>query len=184
MRRFLGLVSVLYLGVALHATVIVPIEFRELVIGAPVILHGQVVEVKGGWSEGRRAVVTFVTVAVADYLKGELGPTVTVRVPGGQLGRYRTIFVGAPEFQKGEEVVLFLNGAAAEYPYIVGLNQGAYRVLPDSRSGQRIVTTPVVMSKGGDAPERIVRGEPSRKPLEIDAFRDAVRQILAQRGGK
>lgn len=182
MRRFLGLVCVLSVQVALHATVIVPIEFRELVIAAPVILHGQVAEVKGGWSDGRRSVETFVTVAVAEYLKGDLGPTVTIRVPGGQLGRYRTIFVGAPEFQKGDEVILFLNHANVAYPYIFGLSQGAFRVLADSRSGQRMVTTPIVMGKGGDVPERIVRGDVTRKPLPIDGFRDAVRQVLAPRG--
>ncbi|MEO6238256.1 MAG: hypothetical protein ABIQ52_14760 [Vicinamibacterales bacterium] len=182
MRRVVGLVCVLSVQVALHATVIVPIEFRELVMAAPVILHGQVVEVTGNWSDGRRSVETFITVAVADYLKGDLGSTVTIRVPGGQLGRYRTIFVGAPEFQRGDEVILFLSQARAAYPYIFGLSQGAFRVLADSRSGQRMVTTPIVMGKGGDAPERIVRGDVTRKPLPIDAFRDAVRQVLAQRG--
>ena len=68
------------------------------------------------------------------------------------------------------------------YPYIFGLSQGAFRVLADSRSGQRMVTTPIVMGKGGDVPERIVRGDVTRKPLPIDGFRDAVRQVLAPRG--
>jgi hypothetical protein len=184
MRWVLGLAGVLWLTIAVDATVIVPIEFRELVLAAPVILHGQVAEVRGGWAAERRSVETFVTIAVADYLKGDLGPSVVVRVPGGQLGRYRTVFVGAPEFQRGEEVVLFLNPASAAYPYIIGLSQGAFRVLADARSGQRMVTTAIVMGKGGDPPERVVRGDPSRKPLTIDAFRGAVRQVLAQRAGQ
>ncbi len=183
MRRFLVLVSLLSLSVPLHATVILPIEFRELVTTAPVILHGQVVEVRADWSDGRRSLETFVTVAVADYLKGDLGATVTLRVPGGQLGRYRTIFVGAPEFQLGDEVVLFLKHGAASYPYIIGLSQGAFRVVADARSGRRMVTTPMVMGKS-DTPERVVRGEVTRKPLPIDAFRDAVRQVLAQGAGQ
>ena len=183
MRRFLVLVSLLSLSVALRATVILPIEFRELVTTAPVILHGQVVEVRADWSDGRRSLETFVTVAVADYLKGDLGATVTLRVPGGQLGRYRTIFVGAPEFQEGDEVVLFLKHGTPSYPYIIGLSQGAFRVVADARTGRRMVTTPMVMGKG-DTPERVVRGEVTRKPLPIDAFRDAVRQVLAQGAGQ
>lgn len=183
MRRFLVLVSLLSLAVALHATVILPIEFRELVTTAPVILHGQVVDIKAGWSDGRRSLETFVTVAVADYLKGDLGATVTLRVPGGQLGRYRTIFVGAPEFQRGDEVVLFLKHGASSSPYIIGLSQGAFRVVADARTGRRMVTTPIVMGKG-DTAERVVRGEVTRKPLPIDAFRDAVRQVLAQGAGQ
>ena len=180
MRRSIGCVLFVFLSVAVHATVIVPIEFRELVATAPVILHGQVVDVRGGWVDGRRSVETFVTIAVADYLKGNLGESVTIRVPGGQIGRYRTVFVGAPSFQEGDEVVLFLKRAGSSYPFIIGLSQGAFRVVADARTGQRIVTTPIVMGNGGDTPEPVVRGDVLRKPLAIDAFRDAVRQVLAQ----
>lgn len=183
-RRFIALALFVSLSVALHATVILPIEFRELVATAPVILHGQVVELRAGWADGRRSVETFVTVEVADYLKGDLGATVTLRVPGGRLGRYRTIFVGAPEFKQGDEVVLFLKHSGPSHPYIIGLSQGAFRVVPDPRTGRRMVTTPIVMGKGGDAPERVVRGDDTRKPLPIEAFRDAVRQVLAQGAGR
>jgi hypothetical protein len=167
------------LSVAVHATVILPIEFRELVATAPVIVHGQVVDVRAGWADGRRSVETFVTIAATEYLKGDLGERMTFRIPGGQLGRYRTIFVGAPEFSEGDEVVLFLQYSGASYPYIIGLSQGAFRVVPEARTGRRMVTTPIVMGKGGGDAERIVRGDATRKPLPIDAFRDAVRQVLA-----
>jgi hypothetical protein len=180
MRRLLGFAVFIGLSAALHATVIVPIEFRELVAAAPVIVHGQVVDVRAGWVDGRRSVETFVTVAAADYLKGNLGDSITVRVPGGQIGRYRTVFVGAPEFRDGDEVVLFLKHAGPSYLYIVGLNQGAFRVVADTRTGRRMVTTPIVMGKGGDEPEPIVRGDVTRKPLSIDAFRGAVRQVMAK----
>jgi len=180
MRRFLGCVLLLLLSVAIHATVIVPIEFRELVTTAPVIVHGQVVDVRSRWVDGRRSLETFVTIAAAEYLKGNLGEHLTFRVPGGQMGRYRTVFVGAPEFRAGDEVVLFLRRAGPAALSIIGLSQGAFRVVPDARTGRRMVTTPIVMGKGGDQPERIVRGDVTRKPLPIDAFRDAVRQVMAK----
>lgn len=180
MKRLLAATLIACLSVALHATVIVPIEFRELVTTAPVIVHGQVVRVRSGWVDGRRSVETFVTVAAAEYMKGDLGETVTFRVPGGQIGRYRTVFVGAPEFKAGDEVVLFLKHAGPSYLYIIGLSQGAFRVVPDARTGRRMVTTPIVMGKGGDHPEPVVRGDVTRKPVAIDAFRDAVRQALAR----
>lgn len=180
MRRLLGVAFFLGVSVALHATVIVPIEFRELVTTAPVIVHGQVVDVRSRWVDGRRSLETFVTIAAAEYLKGNLGEHLTIRVPGGQMGRYRTVFVGAPEFAAGDEVVLFLKRAGQSNPYIIGLSQGAFRVVPDARTGRRMVTTPVVMGKGGDRPEPIVRGDVTRKPLPIDAFRDAVRQVMAK----
>ena len=179
MRRVIACSLFLLLPSAVRATVILPIEFRELVMTAPVIVHGEVVDVRSEWVDGRRSVETFVTVAVSEYLKGDLGERMTFRVPGGQLGRYRTIFVGAPEFREGDEVFLFLKYSGPSFPYIIGLSQGAFRVVPEARTGRRLVTTPIVMGKGGDEPERIVRGDITRKPLPIDAFRDAVRQVLA-----
>jgi len=182
MRRFAVSALLVILSVAAQATVLVPIEFRELVAAAPVIVHGRVVDVRSEFVEGRRAVETFVTIEASDYLKGDLGDHLTIRVPGGQLGRYRTIFVGAPEFRDGDELVLFLKSSGSPLPYIVGLSQGAYRVVADARSGRRMVTTPIVMSRQEGATERVVRGDPARKPITIDAFREVVRQVMASQG--
>lgn len=160
------------------ATVLIPIEFRELVHVSSTIVHGRVTDVRAGWTEGRRAIETSVTLDVTEYMKGSLGGTVTVRVPGGQIGRYRTIVVGAPAFHEGDEVVLFLrsyDGALS----IVGMSQGVFRVTADS-SGHRVVTTPVVMGRSADATGPVVRGDATRRPLAVDAFRDVVGRILAE----
>ena len=184
MRRLALGIAFVVLPVVLRATVIVPVEFRELVTIAPVIVHGRVVDVRSDWVDGRRSVETFVTVEAAEYLKGNLGERLTFKVPGGQLGRYRTVFVGAPEFQDGDEVILFLKSSGPSYPYIIGLSQGAFRVVAGARSGRRMVTTPIVMAKGAGDPEPVVRGDVTRKPLAIEAFRDAVRLVLAQGAGQ
>lgn len=169
----------LLLPVALRATVIVPIEFRELVTTTPVIVHGRVTDVRSAFVDGRRSIDTFVTVDAEEYLKGNLGEHVTFKVPGGEIGRYRTIFVGAPEFRTGDEVVLFLRTGRAALPFIVGLNQGAYRVVADRESGRRMVTTPILMGRTAGEAEPVVRGAATRRPLAIEAFRQAVRDVLA-----
>jgi len=178
MRRIL--VSVFYcicfLCAHASATVLAPIEFRQLVTTSPVIVHATVVDVRADWADGRRAVETFVTVEAGDYLKGDLGPRVTFKVPGGQLGRYRTIFVGAPTFQTGDELVLFLKSDGPSYPFITGLSQGLFRVVADRASGQRLVTPPAVVGKPG-VDERVVRGDVSRRPVPLDDFRALVRQM-------
>src|SRR5829696_1272970 len=112
MRAFAICAGLLLLSVAARATVLLPIEFRELVATSSAIVHGRVTDSRSVFVDERRSVDTFVTVAVEDYLKGNLGEHVTFRVPGGEAGRYRTIFVGAPQFQRGDEVVLFLKAAA------------------------------------------------------------------------
>jgi hypothetical protein len=179
MRRFLIGAVLVSLSAALQATVLLPIEFRELVNTAPVIVNGTVVDVRAEWVDGRRSIETFVTVTAGEYLKGNLGGTIRVRVPGGQIGRYRTVFVGAPEFRAGDEVVLFLKHAGPSYPYIVGLSQGAFRVVPEPGTGRRLVTTPIVMAAGSEAPERVVRGDISRRPLPIERFRESVREVMS-----
>jgi hypothetical protein len=180
MRRLLMSVLFLAFTARLSATVIVPIEFRELVTTSPVIVQGRVTDVRSAFVNGRRSVETFVTIEAGDYLKGNLGSHVTFRVPGGEIGRYRTIFVGAPEFRLGEEVVLFLKTAPGAVPVVAGLNQGAFRVVADRESGRRIVTAPILLGRGGPDAEPVVRGAPTRRPMAIDTFRDTVRDVLAQ----
>lgn len=181
MRRLaLCALLLLILPVAPRATVVVPIEFRELVTTTPVIVHGHVTDVRSAFVEGRRSVETFVTVAAGEYLKGNLGEHVTFRVPGGEIGRYRTVFVGAPGFSRGDEVVLFLRTPRAALPFIVGLNQGAYRVVADRVTGRRMVTAPIVMGSANGEPERVVRGAAARRPMPIEAFRETVREVMAQ----
>lgn len=170
----------MFTAVALHATVVLPIEFRELVTSSAVIVHGHVTDARSAFVDDRRDVNTFVTVAVDEYFKGNLGAHVTFRVPGGQIGRYKTVFVGAPEFTEGDEVVVFLKTPSGGVPFVTGLSQGAFRVLPDARTGRRVVTTPVVMGKANGESERIVRGDPSRRPLAVDTFRDLVRQVMSE----
>jgi len=182
MRRILSctLGLLIALCVPAGATVLVPIEFRDLVTTSLVIVHGTVVDVRSEWVDGRRAIETFVTIEASDYLKGNLGDHVTFKVPGGQLGRYRTIFVGAPTFESGDELVLFLKANGPSYPFVVGLSQGVYRVQTESPSGRRVVTPPAVVATPGLDAQRVVRGDPTRKAVPIDGFRDLVRQMLSQ----
>ena len=159
-----------------HATVILPADFATVVTGSSVAVHGRVVSVRSELSGPRRTIESFVTVAVIRSLKGTPGPTVTFRVPNGQVGRYRRIVVGAPEFEEGDEVVVFLQGRAPAMPTLFGLSQGVYRVIRDS-SARALVTPPPVMARGVAA-ERVVRGDPVRTPMSVDAFAREVQAVL------
>jgi len=108
---------------------------------------------------------------VQEAIKGEPGEMVSVRVPGGTVGRYRRFMIGAPVFRAGEEVVLFLSGRAPAIPMPFGLNQGVYRV-SRSADGRGLVAPPVL------AEGRIVRGDPARRPIEVSAFVQQVRAAM------
>lgn len=165
MRRLVLLALALAIPVASGATVLLPIEFREMVARSSTIVHGRVVDVRCGWIAGRRSIETLVTIETDEFLKGQARDRVVFRVPGGQVGRYRTIFVGAPEFRVGDEVVVFLRANGSAIPYVVGLSQGALRVSSDPQTGRRVVAPSFVMGR----------------PFPLETLRDAVRQAVEAR---
>jgi hypothetical protein len=168
-------------GAVARATVIVPADLTELVAESTAIVHGRVVEVRAEWTEGRRAIESYVTVAAATYLKGDLGRRVTLRMPGGRLGAFRSIVVGAPEFREGDEVIVFLGSHGPSIPFLVGFSQGVYRVVVDAASGQRTVIPPAIiatMATGGE-PLRLVRGDGRRPAPTIEQFATDIRGLVA-----
>jgi hypothetical protein len=167
----------------LSATVLVPAEFREIVTGSQIIVHGRVSDVRAEWIDGRRRIESVVTLQAADFYRGTPAERVTFRVPGGQIGRYKSVTVGAPEFRAGDEVVLFLKARGPAVPQVFGLNQGVFRVRVDARSGRRLVTQPIVMARTA-APEPVVRGAADRRPLPLEQFATQVRTVLRQGGAQ
>ena len=170
-----GLVSIV--PIALRATVLLPAEFREIVNGADIIAYGRVVETSVEQSDDRKQVDTRITFQVGTYLKGGPGDTLVFRVPGGTVGRYRNVLVGAPQFTIGDEAVLFLtNRAGGQTPAVFGLNQGVFRVAVDGATRRRMVTPPLLARS--DAPEPVVRGAATRRPLPLETFGAQVRAVL------
>lgn len=182
MRRLFTILVLLLLAQDARATVLLPAEFREVVAGSQIIVYGRVTDVRAEWSGDRTRIDTIVTVEAGSYLKGGPGDAVTFRVPGGQIGRYKNVMVGAPEFSRGEEVMLFLSAAGPSIAHVFGLNQGVYRVRVDARTGRRVVVPPVLMA-ARDAPQTVVRGDRSRQPLTLDSFAASVRTAMARTGG-
>lgn len=163
-------------AIPISAMVVVPAEFSEMVTASELVVRGRVTDVRAQLVGDRRTIETVVTVTVLDTIKGQPGETVHFRVPGGQVGRYRRLMVGAPEFASGEEVVLFLKGRPPVVPFPFGLSQGVYRVVHDA-DGRTLVTPPPVTEAAG----RVVRGDPSRRPVELAVFTRNVRTIAERR---
>jgi hypothetical protein len=183
----LGVVCVLHLAFCIStappafATVLLPAEFTMVVNEAGTIVHGRVVDVSSHLTGPQRLIESVVTVHVIESLKGSssTGGTVSFRVPNGQVGRYRRIIVGAPEFSEGEEVVVFLRLRAPAIPTLYGLSQGVYRV---RRNGvARAVVIPAPVTAQGIGAERVVRGDPARTPMPVESFVRHVRAILESR---
>ena len=106
-RRFSLALLMCCAVIPLGATIVVPADFAELTAEAGAIAHGRIVRVEARQGEGLR-VERLVTLQVLEYFKGGWGNVVQFRMPGGTLGRYQTVTIGAPDFFEGDEVVLFL----------------------------------------------------------------------------
>lgn len=177
MRRLLLFAAMLAFAPPLGATVLVPAEFREIVDGSQVIVHGRVVDVRADWSGDRFRIETIITLEAGTYLKGGPGERVTFRVPGGTIGRYRSLMVGAPEFRIGDEVVMFLKAEGPSVPGVFGLSQGVFRIRRELRSGRRVVVPPSVVGTS-DTPQAVRRGAADRRPVPLDAFHAQVRAAM------
>lgn len=181
MRRLLLVLVFFAPPIVGRATVLLPAEFREIVGNSQIIAYGRVAEAVPELSDDRKRIDTVITFEVGTYLKGGPGATITFRVPGGQIGRYRSVTVGAPVFESGEEAVLFLSQRADGLPYIFGLNQGVFRVRRDDRTQRRVVMPPLVAR--GEAPEVVVRGAASRQAMPLETFGAQVRSVMAELAG-
>jgi hypothetical protein len=168
----------LLLPVPARATVFIPADFTQIVTESRAIVRGRIVDVQARTTSDRRRIETLVTLATVEDLKGNLGSTVTFKVPGGQVGRYRRVLVGAPVFEPGDDVIVFLSARGPSIPYLYGLSQGVYRVAR-AADGRQVVTPPPVLSSGSGA-ERVVRGDPARRPLPLDEFARRVRDVLGR----
>jgi hypothetical protein len=166
------------LPAALRATVLIPAEFREIVNGADIIAYGRVAEMSVEWTDDRKRIDTLVTLQVGTYLKGGPGDTLVFKVPGGTIGRYRNVLVGAPQFTEGEEAVVFLNVRGSDLPFVFGLNQGVFRVRIDDQTKRRMVMPPLMARS--DASEVVVRGAAARRVLPLETFGAQVQTVLAE----
>jgi hypothetical protein len=179
----LSLFTSLFAAAEASAMTYVAADFRTLVLEARAIAIGRVVSLDPQWTEGRRNIETVLTLEVEEYLKGSLGRTVEVTVPGGQMGPYRSVMPGAPQFVEGEELVLFLAGEAPAVPHVLGLGQGVFRILTNQSTGVRLVVPEISRVMSADA-TAVVRGDLVRRPSSLPQFAADVRAIMAGRGAR
>ncbi len=158
------------------AMVVQPTELRALASSARAIAHARVVDVRAQASD-RLSVQTLVTVEVSTYLKGDLGREVTFAVPGGTLGRYRTLISGAPQFVEGEEIIVFLAARVPALPHVVRLGQGVFRVRQDRLTGERLVSRRPLVGHGLEW-QPVARGGADDPRMPLVEFTTLVRTAV------
>jgi hypothetical protein len=156
-----------------HATVLVPADLSDLSHEAVAIARGRIAAVEPQWKEGRKGIETLVTLQTEIYLKGSLGTVVQFRVPGGTLGRFSSVVVGAPQFTVGQRVILFLGSRGPTIPYVLGLSQGVFRLVQSVQGDWVVTPTPIAATADGP----IVRGTVGLRPASLSDFERLVRTL-------
>lgn len=158
------------------ASVVVPLSLAEMSEAATVIVDARVIAVHTSDETGR--IERVVTLRVLSRWKGASADIVHVRLPGGTLGRTRTIVSGVPTLDEGDRFVLFLDEAARGGFRILGLYQGAWRVTGGGPDNPLAVgPAPVNASRVGP----LTRGDGARRPRSLHQFRADVQTLAAGR---
>jgi hypothetical protein len=120
-----------------EATTLVPLDMDDLVIEADNIVLGTVVAKHSEWHanyvQQRSLLYTVYALATEDVLKGQAGGSIEFRVVGGEDGTTTLTVPGAPRFEVGERVVVFLRDPIPDaVTDIVGLEQGKFTVVDET----------------------------------------------------
>ncbi len=92
------------------------------------IVHGTVLRSWSGWDRARQFIWTHYELQVSDMIKGLPSVKLVVSEPGGIIGETAMQIAGAPRYEVGEEVVLFLNRTPIGYLRSSGWGQGKFGV--------------------------------------------------------
>lgn len=176
-RMLLGCLAIISLLVAVpatRATTVLDLQIEDLVAIAPVVVVGEVNQVAAEWNAGHTTIYTKVAVTTAEVLKGPKAlASVTVKTIGGTVGKTVAEMPGAPRFQVGERVLLFLEPRKDGDGYLtIGFFMGKFQVVKDPSTHQELLLR--------DAPEPGVGVVPAGSTPQIQKVRtlEEVRALL------
>lgn len=165
-----------------NATTVLSFGFRELVRQADLIVMGRCEEVRGTWNEDRSMIFTYITLSSEKCLKSSLCPSqVKIRHLGGAVNDTNMKVVGAPSFQKGERVILFLKGSSEGYYRIIGLSQGKFSIIRrcnDVYVKRELKGLTLVEKRNGQF--RIIKGADKERGVDLEIFLTRIRSHLME----
>ena len=127
----------------LSALTVVPRDFDQLVTRAELVFKGAVSRKESLWvgAGETRHIATRVTFQVAETYKGESSTEQTLEFVGGTVGDTTLQIPGVPQFEVGQNAVLFVVGNGKQFCPLVGIHQGRFHVRKDEATGaERIFT--------------------------------------------
>jgi len=137
-----GLVlTLLLLPGVLLATTVRPPSFESLVSQADYVVRAKVTAVTSQWQvDGANThIMTSVTLAVSDVIKGTPPQPLVLQMLGGTVDGVTMRVEGAPRFNVGDENIFFIHGNGTQFTPLVGLMYGSFPILADTKTGNTYV---------------------------------------------
>jgi len=106
----------------------------QLAANSSDIISGEVLSKQSRWNESETFIFTDVSIRVNELLKGTLAvsSTITVMVPGGEVGEVGLGVEHAAQFEVGQKVIVFLSPIEGSVYGVTSWEQGKY-TLKDSQ---------------------------------------------------
>lgn len=154
MRLFVQSALLALMGAGLWATTLEKMPVDDMARKSTAIVRGRLSGTGAGAQRGS-VIYTVYRLQVSEILKGNVGPTAEVFVPGGSFGGYRQSFAGSPVLEQGVEYVVFLWTSPKGVTQVIGLGQGVFEVKLGA-SGEAMLTRGPVDAQFVDATGRPV----------------------------
>lgn len=125
-----------------RATTVIPPSFDELVGKSDYVVHAVVKSVHCEWrtTGANRQIFTKIELEVKEVIAGDPPSPLVLEMLGGKMGDEHMVVNGAPEFNVGDEDILFLHGNGQYLNPLVALAYGRYPIKRDKKSGLSFMT--------------------------------------------
>ncbi len=135
----LALVCLIFLSNEESKAQVKKMSSKEMTEVSNAVLYGKCKKIKSEWNEDHSAIYTYVTLAPEEYIKGNLGQEVVVKVPGGRVDNMIYEVSETPYFNEDEDVVAFIWTSPKGSNLITGGFQGKMKIDKDEKTGKRYV---------------------------------------------
>jgi hypothetical protein len=177
LRPLLVALCAAFVAPSAQCTIIIRQDLADLVRQSLAVVRGTVRGGVADWDADRRFIWTTTTLDVAECWKGGVTGALSLRELGGETGGLGMKVAGAPQYAKGEDVLVFLTKDAQGFWRTLGWTQGKFLLGADAaRPGRGLAT---------NAHDHVVapyfRGEDLRAPnaVEYRAFKARVEAMIA-----
>ena len=153
-------------------------SIQELTDASTAVIVGKCTGKQSSWNEKGNQILTQITIQTEQDIKGELGTTAIITVPGGQVDDIRYEVSDMPIFEEGEESLVFVWQHPSGKLLVTGAHHGKLRIVKDKKSGKRSIQGGV-LDFNPDARKEVgpslKRGD---KQVNLDDFIRAVKTYI------